>query len=191
MSRRSVLLGLVAMLLLGTACGGVQSLRVDDPRLSIESRRTLAAAQDALAVTRADLDAAREELANSRTWRARFSDSRQFGSNGAAAATARAELGHAKVQAATLAVEAAQRRVELEQTKHDLVTARLSIRHEIALYDVDSLDKKAEEQRGVLRQALEKLRAHDALVREKEATWWTTYRAYLKAGGDKRTLWLP
>ncbi|MFT7624895.1 MAG: hypothetical protein ACI9WU_004086 [Myxococcota bacterium] len=177
------------ILLLITGCAGVAPIAIDDPRLSFESRRTLAGAQDAVAVTRADLETAQTEVIRAKDWRSKFSTSLAWGPDGAAAATARAELADAMVQVAALQLATMQKRLVLENAKRDLVVARLAIRHEVAIYNLESLRERVDATRAESGQAQTKLAGYNDTLRQKEAAWWTAYTAYLKAGGDKRVLW--
>jgi|SRR5690554_5637409 len=72
---RRVLLGCLAVIVLGTsACAGqsVTPIDIHDPVISVESRRFVADAQDAVSIARSGFDYADQELRAARQQRARL-----------------------------------------------------------------------------------------------------------------------
>ncbi len=184
-ARTPVLAALLAL----TGCGAVGPLSIDDPRLSLESRRTLAGAEDAVSVTIAAVARAEIEVLKAEERRHRYSTAVTWPPAGASAASARAALADANVEQATLKLAAARALLALERAKRDQVVARLSIRHEIAAYDLEALKSRVDEARDRLAAAARAAHDYSEQLLALEAAWWTAYQAYLKGGGDKRALW--
>src|SRR5690554_7644839 len=72
---KRVLVGCLAILVLGiSACAGqtVHPIDIHDPVISVESRRFVADAQDAVSIARSGLDYAEQEFAAAREQRARL-----------------------------------------------------------------------------------------------------------------------
>ncbi len=189
---RHLCLAALALCLL-SACGGVKYLSIHDERLNLEAQRTLAGADDAVAVARAQRDYTAEQLLVQKQWRTRFSTTVIWPPSAAAgeAATKRAELADARVDLARLDLALAEADLALERAKLDQVTARIAIRFEIAYYDLDALKE-------VVNAARETVGAlHKATVNKREeldkmtTAWWLAYDRYLKANGDKHVLWKP
>jgi hypothetical protein len=175
------------------ACGG-QSVEPLDPRdhsLPRETRRWVADAEDGVIVARARRDAAAEDLEEVIAWEERVLDRADLGSAGGANMGDRLEgLMEARVELARLELEEREAAVDLAEAKYRLANAERAMLHDLAQYDLDPLRQATEDTRGVVREAREASRAQRQRVEAVTTEFWTSYSAYVAAGGDTRSFWI-
>lgn len=187
---RSLLLLLLAGLVAG--CGGtVELLRIDDPRLPIESRRWIADAEDAVLVTSAALERAQDEQlrvieAAERTQRLATALTRA----GAHTAAERLRaLGQDRVKMGRLLIGRASAALALAQAKQRQVNADMAIRHDLAVYDVDVLRDEVDAARRATHAIEAKIEEARHALEERSTAWWQSYGAWYGIARKGEILW--
>lgn len=184
----------VAMLLgaVSVGCGGgVEILGIQDQRLPIESRRWLADAEDAVAVARSWQDQGRADLRQAK--RLRDETVEQAGriakAGGSAAADQLRTVAKARVALAELRLEHAGTELELALAKQQQINAETSMRHDMAVYDLDEIRKRTEEVRERLKRLTAALETGRDQLEKLTSEWWQTYAQWLQGGGDREPFW--
>ena len=194
-SRFRSVLSLVLLFLalgLGVGCGqSVRFLSIHDARLPLEARRWLADAEDAVTVTMAWRDEAREEVEETRAWQKRSVVPLPWPSTpeAVAAQSALADLSRERLRLARLRLAVAEAEVELSEIRRAQVNAETAVRYDLRNYDIDRLLEATREARSRVEQAASEVATQRRIVEDATSTWWRTYQSYVSAGGDPRVLW--
>lgn len=175
-----------------TGCGGVDLLSIHDGRLPIEARRWVADAEDAVSVANAFLQEA--EAAQRRTKKlaqemsGQADEIRNAGGGQAADKLdllAKTRLGHAD-----LLVMHARSELALSLTKQLLVNAETSMRHDIAVYELEPLRAAVAEGQTVATVARRKAVSAGLTVHKRSGEYWQIYAGWVRGGGDIKAYWL-
>ncbi len=177
---------------LAAGCGGtVELLRIDDPRLPIESRRWIADAEDAVLVTSAALERVQDEqrrvvVAAERTQRLAGALTKA----GAHTAADRLRaLGQDRVKMGRLHINRAEAALALAEAKQLQVNADMAIRHDLAVYDVDELRDAVDAARKVTHVIEGKIEEERHKLEERVTAWWQAYGSWYGIARRGEILW--
>ncbi|MBA2665278.1 MAG: hypothetical protein H0U74_23520 [Bradymonadaceae bacterium] len=181
-------LALIALIFAGTlGCAGVKPIDLHDASVPIEGRRLVADAQDGIAIARAQQDNARVSLRASQKWRNDIASLKGVPGGATDVLAKLNELAAVRLRLSEIQLERANAELELAVAKYDLVTARVAVRNDLAVYDLEKLNLKAEailnRAREIDRQTVGQLEHLDKVTR----AWWTSYTGFVQGGGDART----
>ena len=183
---------MVAVVQLLSACGGqnVEPLDARDATLPDDTRRWIAAVEDAVVVARARLGAAEDQLEQIERRREQRQEQMRFGGKGGALERALHRLGKARVALASLRVEHAAVVLDLARAKYRLANAERAILHDLARYNLEPLRQQLQRVRRELRNAREAVRVGSEAVEKATTEWWKAYAAYIAGKGDTRAFWI-
>jgi hypothetical protein len=169
-------------LLVGLAgCAGqtVTPIDIHDPVISVESRRFVADAQDAVSIARSGADYARLKLdAALEQRRTLLAGDAWKGVSEAVVASFR-NLLDARVQLAELRLELAEARVDLAAEKLREVYAETALRHDIETYEMKPIRAQVDERLEAVRQVNRRIGDQLLVVDKASRAWWKSYRGLL------------
>ena len=178
-------LALIATLALGGGCAsGVEPISIHDPNVPAEGRKLIADAEDSVAIARAKRDEARMQLRQIEAWRQQVRSQGDWPSDATAAVTSLNDLVDSRVRLAQLRRDRAQEQVRLAEVELDLITARVAVRNDLAVYDIEGIHERVTERREINRELDRELAMHMERVDEVTQNWWNTYASYVSQGGD-------
>lgn len=183
---KRVLLGCLATLVLGTsACAGqsVKPIDIHDPVISVESRRFVADAQDAVSIARSGLDYAEQEFDAARQQRSRLMAGDAWADVSQNVVDSFDTLLKARIRLAELRRDVAEARVDLAQEKLREVYAETALRHDLQAYEMLPIREKVDTRLETLRQINGKVSEQLLVVDQSSRAWWKSYRGLL--GQDK------
>jgi chromosome segregation ATPase len=164
-------------LLLG--CGGqnVKPVDLDNPAVSVESRRFVADAEDAVSIARARVSQRENELERARRSRAELMRNQKLEDAAESVRSKLEDLLDERVELQDLQVELAEANLELAQIKLELAHAQTAVRHDLRTYELEPLRDKVDGQLKDVRKV--KNQIGDQLLEIDEVTraWWTTYKS--------------
>ncbi len=185
---------IAVMATLSLSCGPrVARLGLNDSRLPVEARRWLADAEDEVSIARAERDEAQVRLDQAQDFR-RYVDqdvSSRWPRN-AAAASAREKLGNMareRIRLAELEFRGTDKRVSVARARLVETRADTAVRHDLASYNMEPLERAVTAARAQLSQTTEMVEAQRARVDEVTTAFWESYAAYLRSGGRNDVLW--
>lgn len=184
----AVLVWGIALLALGCT-RRVKPIDLEDESIPVEARELVADAEDAIAIARAERDRARDDLEQTREWRTEILD-RDWPSGAQSLLGRLRELADARVRLEALRVERANERIELAEARYKLITARTAIRQDLAVYDLEPLKKKVDDEGSDVDDVEEKIQAKRAEVAQKENDWWNRYAKWVDEGNDSRSFYV-
>ncbi|AWV89290.1 hypothetical protein DN745_08045 [Bradymonas sediminis] len=179
---RRILLGCLAVGVLGTsACAGqsVTPIDIHDPVISVESRRFVADAQDAVSIARSGYDYADQELRAARQQRARLMAGDAWDAVSAEVTDSFDTLLKARIRLAELRRDAAEARVDLAQEKLREVYAETALRHDIEAYEMAPIRKTVDAALEDLSEANARVAEQLLVVDRSSRAWWKSYRGLL------------
>jgi hypothetical protein len=174
----------LALITLGSGCTSVTPLNVQDPRLPPAARRRVADAEDAMVVARARVAATRADAAELRRTR----DVRGQADFGPAS-TAFSALANARVVHAEATEAVAEADLAYARDRLTLTYAETAIRHDLQVYELAPLTQAVEQRRATVTQTRRSRQDARQALELATTTWWTAWRAHVKAGGDTKALW--
>ncbi|MDX9720758.1 MAG: hypothetical protein RBU37_08415 [Myxococcota bacterium] len=186
MIRNAFLLCLAQCTLL--ACGSsVAPIDLRSNAIPIEARRFLADAQDSASVARARRDDARIRLEQTEAWQQAILESETWPSDGGASNALR-QLAEERMRLARLLFERAEAEVELAESKLELITAQTAIRNDLALYDLEPLQERADAARERVKRLAAEVEGQQRSIDQTTTQWWSAFGA-MAAGGDTDPLY--
>lgn len=181
-SIKRVLLGCLAALVLTTsACAGqsVTPIDIHDPVISVESRRFVADAQDAVSIARSGVDYANQELSAARQQRDRLTGGNAWEGVSQNVVDSFNTLLEARIQLAELRRDVAEARVELAQEKLREVYAETALRHDLEAYEMAPIREDVDERLKEVREANNRVGEQLLVVDRSSRNWWKSYRGLL------------
>lgn len=179
---RRILLGCAATLVLGiSACAGqtVHPIDIHDPVISVESRRFVADAQDAVSIARSGLDYAAQELAAAREQRASLLAGDAWEGVSQNAIDSFDTLLKARIRLAELRRDVAATRVDLAREKLREVYAETALRHDLEAYEMAPIREEVDAQLEALRERNALVAQQLLVVDQSSRAWWKSYRGLL------------
>lgn len=170
-------LAVIGGLLIG--CGGqnIKPVDLNNPVISVESRRFVADAEDAVSIARARLSERRDELARARQSRENLLSREQFEKADSSVRAKLRALLDERVELQALRAELAEADLELAETKLELAHAQTAVRHDLRTYDLepvrDDVEERLAEVREIKSSIADKLIDIDKVTR----AWWKTYES--------------
>jgi len=173
------------------ACGGRRLPEVDlsDPRLTAESRRLMADAEDELAIALARWEDAEAVLERERAWRKTL-DERLADADGG--------LRKALGEVADARVRTARQAVEVAEARHGVAVARLArtradtlMRHDLAMVELEPLTREVQRAREAVAEAERALADTRAEAEALADAAWTRWRELSSGGEPPLTLFIP
>jgi hypothetical protein len=192
--RRYRSLGLVALALVAAACGPrVRRLSLSDQRLPVEARRWLADAEDEVSIAAAERDQAQDSLRQAHDFEQYVSrDVNPRWPSSASASGARERLGQLvreRIRLAQIELDVAERRVALARARLVQTRAETAVRHDLASYELDPLNRAVAGAQRALGRTVEQAEAQRARTDEVTGAFWTAYAGYVRSGGRNDVLW--
>jgi len=184
---KRVLVGCLAILLLGaSACAGqsVKPIDIHDPVISVESRRFVADAQDAVSIARSGLDYAEQEFAAAREQRSRLLAGDAWEGVSQDVIDSFDTLLKARIRLAELRRDVAETRVDLARQKLREVYAETALRHDLAAYEMAPIRQQVDAQLEALREVNAQVAQQLLVVDQSSRAWWKSYRGLL---GQKKS----
>lgn len=176
-----ILWGLV--LIVGCS-SGVDPISIHDPTIPTSDRRLIADGEDRVAAARAQYDDAALRLRRTTNWRSNLLTHADWPADATGLVTSVHRLVDARLALMELQVERAAIEIELAQTELTLLVARVAVRNDRAVYDLqalrDDVDDVKEDARGLDRQIMQQVESLDEVTQR----WWQEYAAYAQRGGD-------
>ncbi len=183
----------VLVLLMGSSCGQtVRPLSIHDSRLPLDARRWIADAEDAVTVTAAWRDEAKEAVDAALQWRSTSVRALSWPTTTEAtlAQTTLGELAEARIRLARLELALAEAELALAKTRRTQVNAETAVRYDLRYYDLEPFTEATRQARTNVESASRAVADQRLLVEEATTQWWRAFQAYVLAGGDPRVLWL-
>lgn len=179
---KRMLVGCVVTLLLGTsACAGqsVKPIDIHDPAISVESRRFVADAQDAVSIARSGLDYAQQELDAARQQRTRLLAGDAWQGVSPQIIDSFDTLLKARIRLAELRRDVAETRVDLARQKLREVYAETALRHDLQAYQMAPIRQQVDAQLEALRDRNAQVAQQLLVVDQASRAWWKSYRGLL------------
>ena len=168
-------LSVTAGLLVG--CGGqnIKPVELNNPVISVESRRFVADAEDAVSIARARVSQRRDELERARQNRDDLLSREQFEEADSSVRDKLRAMLDERVELQALRTELAEADLELAQQKLELAHAQTAVRHDLRTYDLEPVRDEVEERLAEVREI--KSSIADKLIDIDKVTraWWKTY----------------
>jgi hypothetical protein len=182
---------LIAVVVVLTGCATkVRPIDLHDANVPIEGRRLVADAEDGIAIARARLDEARSEQRTVRAWRQQIAGQSNW-PNGSAEAVGRLRtLADARVRLADYQVQRAEAELQLAHAKYELITARVAVRHDLAVYDLERLHERADRILNQIREIDRQMALHMETMDKATRSWLKGYESFVRSGGDARSFFI-
>ena len=182
---------LLALLLLpAVGCGRkVPELSISDVRLTPESRRLLADAEDEVAIAEGAWEDANAAVQRERVWRKELLD--RLSDEDPTLRKAFTDLADARVEAARLAVDVADARSVLALARLERTRADSVVRHDLGLVELEPLTRdveRARERVDVAEKAAATARQEAELLADAA---WTRWRTLSTDGAPPLALFVP
>lgn len=175
---------ILAVLLMTACASGVEPISIHDPSVPIEGRRLIADAEDGVAIARAKRDEAAQELRRMEGWRRKIRSHTDWPAGGSTAVTALNNLADSRVRLAQLQRDRAEIAIELAQMELEMITARVAVRNDLAVYDLDGLLESLNRRQDVGRELDREITLHMERLNEVSQQWWSAFSAFVRQGGD-------
>lgn len=185
---RAVTAGLVAvgcLMMLGVGCGpSVTPISIHDEGLSPDDRRLLADSENSVAIAQTQHRNAVEELQQLEQWRNQVRAEGDWPDGATALVGTFEELLDARIALAELELELADERIELAERELELTTARIAVRNDRAVYDLEAVSSRVEDQREAIREMEREILEQNEVLRQTTARWWDNYSDFAQQGGE-------
>lgn len=162
-------------LVLSACASSVKSIDLHDPNVPMDARRFIADAQDAVSISRARLDDAREQYDYAVQWREELTAREMWPKGSETVLSKLEEFADARVEMARLQRVRAEVDLELAEAKYTLTTAETAMRNDIAVYELEPLRATAESTRQRLESTNVRIEEHRAALDKTTQQWWKTY----------------
>ena len=181
LAMRSLICGVLAFAL--SACAQVVSpLSPADPRLPSEAKQRIADAEDAVIIARGRAQDATQELSVAQKRIALFE--RRPPQLGSAMSAAR-QLNSARLSLAELQRDYAQVEFDLSEARLALVYAQTSLRYDLAVYDLEPLNKSVDQLRARLQSLRSARKELGSELKKHRDAWWSAYQSLAKGQGTQ------
>ncbi len=183
MARRLVLI-LFSLLVSAGCASGVEPISIHDPGVPVEGRRLIADAEDGVAIARAKRDEAAHQLRRMEQWRRAVRSYTDWPDGSSTPVTALNNLVDSRVRLAQLRMDRAELAITLAQMELEMITARVAVRNDLAVYDLESLQERLERRQESAREIDRDIALHMERLDEVHQQWWSAYSAFVRQGGD-------
>ena len=174
---------LVAVVAFGCS-SGVEPISIHDTSIPTADRRLIADGQDRVAVARAQYDEARAAVVRMDRWRNEVNSFAGWPDGSSALVASMDRMLAARLELLELQEERAEIEIEVAKAELQLLIARVAVRNDRAVYDIEDLredvDGEKDEARQLDRQIMQHMEQLDRVTQQ----WWTDYAAFAQGGGD-------
>ena len=174
---------LVAVVAFGCS-SGVEPISIHDTSIPSADRRLIADGQDRVAVARAQYDEARAAVVRMERWRNEVNSFAGWPDGSSALVASMDRMLAARLELLELQEERAEIEIEVAKAELQLLIARVAVRNDRAVYDIEDLredvDGEKDEARQLDRQIMQHMEQLDRVTQQ----WWTDYAAFAQGGGD-------
>ena len=181
---RRRLVYILAALMMTACASGVEPISIHDSSVPIEGRRLIADAQDGVAIARAKRDEASQELRRMEGWRRQIRSHTDWPSGSSTAVTALNNMADSRVRLAQMRRDRAEIAIELAEMELEMITARVAVRNDLAVYDLDALLERLNRRQNVARDLDREITLHMERLNEVSQQWWSAFSAFVRQGGD-------
>lgn len=164
-----------------TGCGGpsIDPIDIHDPVVSVESRRYVADAEDAVSIARNGVDEADRQLVKVRERRKDMLAGQGLSSS---AVESLRRLLDERVRLAEMRLTKARAELALAEAKLDQVYAETAVNHDLEAYDLQPIRDRVDERLDDLRDINREIGDHQRVVDRASRAWWKVYRGLLQKG---------
>jgi len=174
-------LALSLLMLSVAACGTtVKPINLHDSNVPLDARRFIADAQDAVSISRARLDDARENYNNTVRWRSELTSREMWPSGAENVLKKLDEFSDSRVEMARLLRLRAEVELDLAEAKYIQSTAETAMRNDIAVYDLGPIQAKSETTRLRLENVSVRIEEQRAKLDKVTQDWWKVYGEYAR-----------
>ncbi len=184
---------MAAALAVASGCGGqhVKPLDPKDMTLSPETRGWVADAEDGVIAARARRDWNKLNLKQMEEWRDRMEKTVRWKTVGGVdlSAAGRAFMA-ARIELARRQLVHAEAALKFAKAKYVLINAERAVLHDLARYNLDPLQRKAQAAADAVKKTREAVWGQREAVQNATSKFWKSYGAYLAAGGNTISFWI-
>ena len=180
--KRSI--GILLMVILCGCSSGVDPISIHDPSVPAQDRRIIADSQDRVAVARAHRDDVSTQLAQIERWREDIAPDGGWPEGTSSLVSSLHQLVDARIHLVELRRARADVEIELAKAELELSTARVAVRNDMAVYDLESIMQTVDEIREESGQIDRQIMVHMENLDEVTQDWWDEYARFADQGGD-------
>lgn len=171
----------LASVLATAGCAGqsVDPIDIHNPVISVESRRFVADAQDAVSIARSALNEEQRQLTAAKERRKELLASEKWKAMPRPVVQSFQKLLAARMQLAELRRDLAKAEVALAEEKLTEVYAETAVRHDLETYELEPIRKRVDQRLAKVRQTKQAIGEHLLVVDRASKAWWKTYRGLL------------
>lgn len=160
-------------------CGGqnVKPVDLDNPAVSVESRRFVADAEDAVSIARARVSQREGELERARRSRSELMRNDKMKNASQGVRSKLEDLLDERVELQELQVELAEANLELAELKLELAHAQTAVRHDLRTYELEPIRETVDAQLADVRKVKNQIADQLVTIDEVTRAWWTTYKS--------------
>lgn len=163
----------------GCAGQSVDPIDIHNPVISVESRRFVADAQDAVSIARSALNEDERQFAEARERKKELLSNSKWKEMPEAVVQSFQKLLDARIKLAQLRRDLAAAELALAEEKLTEVYAETAVRHDLETYDLEPIRKEVDARLAKMRQINKAIGEHLLLVDRSSKAWWKTYRGLL------------
>ena len=183
--KRLLEIGVVATVIGASAIGAtgcatsVEPIDIHNPVISVESRRFVADAQDAVSIARSALNEQQRQFQSAKQRRKDLLSDPAWKQAPKAVRQSFQKLLDARLELAKLRRDRAQAEVDLAEAKLTEVYAETAVRHDLETYELEPIRKDVDRSIAKVRDAKKAIGDHLLAVDRASKAWWKTYRGLL------------
>jgi hypothetical protein len=166
----------------GCAGPSVDPIDIHDPIVSVESRRYVADAEDAVSIARNGVDEAARQLTKVRERREHMLARDQWRGESSSAVESLRRLLDERVRLAEMRLTKAEAGLALAEAKLDQVYAETAVNHDLEAYDLQPIRDRVDQRLDEIRDINRKIGDHQRVVDRASRAWWKVYRGLLESG---------
>lgn len=179
--KRLLTICVLALVTAVAGCAGqtVEPIDIHNPIISVESRRFVADAQDAVSIARSAANEDRRQLAEAKERRKELLASEAWKDVPKSVMQSFQKLLDARIELAELRLELAEAELALAEEKLVEVYAETAVRHDLETYELEPIRKSVDKRLEKVRQVNRQIGEHLVSVDKASRAWWKSYRGLL------------